>query len=183
MICWNVIQKSFYFVFNIFILIHYKFLPYYIFQFFSINSIKQILSRISETFNTTRTYVFNVLTLAHLYIMKKYFEFRTYIKLFFFIKFEIGTYLYFFATDLLCAKKEIRSRVNPPCNTPRRDADVGLVRCQVHTWRPFYVLRTFEYFCSHHHVYLLYARCHGTSHEEIPLVEEIPHHLTNGELN
>lgn len=98
-----------------------------------------------------------------------------------FISFKVLNRCGFFP-DLLRAEEEVRPRVDPARDPPRRDAHVGVVRREVHPGRPLHVLRAAQHLRAHHHVLLLHAGGHGPPHEEVPVVEEVPHHPANGEF-
>lgn len=94
-------------------------------------------------------------------------------------------YLFIFSLfpDLLCTKKEIWSCIDLARHPPRGNADVCVVRSEVHSRRPLNVLRPLEHIRPHYNVCVLHVGGYGPASEAVPVVEEILDYVANGELN
>lgn len=55
-----------------------------------------------------------------------------------------------------------------------------MVRRQVHARRSFDILRLAQHLRTYYYVLVLYARSYGPTHEEVPVVEEVPYYFTDG---
>lgn len=84
--------------------------------------------------------------------------------------------------DILRAAQEEHSRDDSARDPPRRDADQCVVRGEVLPGRSQHLLRFLEHLRPHHHVLVLPLRCPRTPVPEVPLVEKVPHHSTDGEF-
>ena len=84
--------------------------------------------------------------------------------------------------DFLCPKEKEQSHFHSPCDPPWLHANVGLVRRQIHSWRPQHVLRPVEHIRAHRYVLVLLVGRSWTMDPTVSMVEEIPDRPSNGSI-